>query len=91
VEKTFIVLIVIAVVLKMIPVVGAGAMLTIAVCGLALLYMCFSFALFNGVGFRQVFRKVSYQYVRPIQIVSGVVAGFSIAMMLTGVLFKLQC
>jgi len=57
--------------------------------GLSCLYFYFGFALFNNISFRGIFKKESYKNVSTWRIVGAIAAGFSISIVLLGVLFKI--
>ncbi|SEM12548.1 hypothetical protein SAMN04487910_4192 [Aquimarina amphilecti] len=56
--------------------------------GLSCLYFYFGFALFNNVSFREIFKKESYKNVSTKRIIGAIAAGFSISIVLLGMLFR---
>jgi hypothetical protein len=63
-EKIFIVLAIIGMSMKLFPIYGGGILLTISVFGLWRLYFFLGFSFFNGLGFRETFKKRSYENVK---------------------------
>jgi len=57
--------------------------------GLSCLYFYFGFALFNTISFRRIFKKESYSNISALRIIGAIAAGFSISIVLLGVLFKI--
>ncbi len=67
-----------------------GAIITIfSLLGLSCLYFYFGFALFNKIPFRRIFKKESYQSISIWRIIGAIVTGFSISIVIVGVLFKI--
>jgi hypothetical protein len=55
-----------------------------------MLYMYFSFALFNGIRFRNIFKKQSYQGISALRITGAVMTGFALSITLVGLMFKIM-
>jgi hypothetical protein len=89
-EKVFIVMGLIALAMKLGSVPGNGVLITLSVCLLASFYIILGFALFNGIGFRGLFKANSYRGVRITRFLFGTVTGFTLTNMLVGILFKVQ-
>ena len=90
VEIIFGLLVVIALVLN-IFLITTGTMFTILLLGLlSTFYMYLSFALFNNIGLRKIFKKESYEKTSKLRVVGAVLTGFALAMTLIGILFKVQ-
>ena len=57
---------------------------------LAFLYYPFGFALFNRIGFRQIFKKKSYEGLSALRIFGSIGAGMAFSAICMGILFKIQ-
>jgi glucan phosphoethanolaminetransferase (alkaline phosphatase superfamily) len=56
---------------------------------LSMIYFYFGFALFNGIGFRGVFKKASFANVSTSRIIGAVGFGLALSIISIGILFKL--
>jgi hypothetical protein len=88
-EKTLIALIVIGQPLRIFDMVGGSLISITAALLLAVLYIFFGFALFNGIRFLDIFRKGSLGIGKR-QIGLSVLLGFALAFSIIGIVFKLQ-
>ena len=75
--------------LKILLIPGGGILVGLACTLLAVFYYVFSFALFNGIKLRNIFKKVSYKDTNAKRIVGAIAFGFALSAILTGVLYKL--
>ena len=57
---------------------------------LSLLYFCFGFALFNGIRLRHIFKRRSYDGIKDARLAGAIITGFSLAVLLFGILLKSQ-
>ncbi|HOH23434.1 MAG TPA: hypothetical protein PLB61_08870, partial [Bacteroidales bacterium] len=57
---------------------------------LALLYYFLGFALFNRIGFKEIFKQESYKDISTQRIIGSIGAGWAISLICLGILFKLQ-
>ena len=69
---------------------GGNIVIILTMGMLSLLYGYFSFALFNGIKFRAIFKKESYKGISTWRIVGAVGAGLALSMSVIGMLFKFQ-
>jgi len=69
---------------------GTGVLLMLSSLCLLILYFYFSFALFNNIRLRKIFKSESYQDVSRQRITGAIGAGLAISAGLCGILFKLQ-
>ena len=69
---------------------GGSLMLTIALTGLASIYLFWGFALFNNVSDEKAFIKSSYSDISAQQIIISIVAALGLSAVCLGVLFKIQ-
>jgi len=69
---------------------GSGVITVLSISSLALLYMYLSFAFFNEIELKKIFKKQSYEGVSAMRIVGAIGAGFAITSLTIGILFKLQ-
>lgn len=88
-EQILVLLAVLAVILNMALVPGGVAFTLLTLALLSCLYFNFSFALLNGIRFRKLFKKESYQGVSTLQIIGAIGAGFALSILLVGIMFKL--
>jgi hypothetical protein len=68
-----------------------GNMLTILSFGtLSLFYFYFSFAIFNGIELRRIFKRDSYKSTKTLRIIGAVGVGISLSTIAIGLLFIIQ-
>ncbi|MAY83845.1 MAG: hypothetical protein CMP59_06885 [Flavobacteriales bacterium] len=68
----------------------ADSILIISISALSLIYMYFSFALFNGIRFRDIFRSSKYKEVNTKDIVKVIPLGFILSVSLIAILFEVM-
>ncbi|MFN8309896.1 MAG: hypothetical protein U0T73_08030 [Chitinophagales bacterium] len=67
----------------------SGVSLSVLATGsLAFFYLYFSFALFNNIRFRNLFKKSSYSGIKALRIMGSVVTGFVLTLLVVGIIFK---
>lgn len=88
-EQILALLALLAIILNMALVPGGVAFTLLTLALLSSLYFYFSFALLNGIRFRKMFKKESYQGVSTLQIIGAIGTGFALSMLLVGIMFKL--
>ncbi|HON20965.1 MAG TPA: hypothetical protein PLW70_06510 [Bacteroidales bacterium] len=81
---------VIGLILKLIRIPGSMILLILILGALAFLYYPFGFALFNRIGFRQIFKKKSYEGLSALRIIGSIGAGMAFSAICMGILFKIQ-
>ena len=69
---------------------GSSALTGLALMVLLIFYYVLSFALFNGIKLRDIFKKVSYKDTNVKRIIGAIGLGFALSTIITGGLFKLQ-
>lgn len=89
-EITLIITAIIGVILSFIPVPGGNILTILSITFLACMYFYFGFALFNGIRFRDIFKKASYQGISALRIVVAIAVGMCISTALTGIEFRLM-
>ena len=89
-EQLLIIVTLITIVLQALNIPGSAMILVIVLSLTAMLYMYLGFAIFNQIGFRQIFRKKSYESVSGMRILGAIAAGFTLSILLTGLLFKIM-
>lgn len=90
-KKAEIILIITAIIgiaLSLIPVPGGNILTILSITFLACMYFYFGFAIFNGIRFRDIFRKASYQGISALHIVGAIAVGMSASAVIIGLLFK---
>ncbi len=83
-------LIVLAILAKLVPIPFNSIVISFAALALSLLYFFFGFAVFTGIGFRQIFKKDSYTNLKPWDIIISVFTGMAFQILVFGLLFKIQ-
>lgn len=68
---------------------GGGPLIVISLSTLAVVYY-FGFAFLNNIRFRHIFKKESYNGMRPLRIIGTLGAGFSLSAVLMGIMYKIQ-
>ena len=76
--------------LKILHLPGSGILITLAFTTLSMFYYVFSFALFNGIRLRDIFKKASYKDTNAKRIIGAIGLGWAISSIVMGGLFKLQ-
>ena len=89
IEIGLVVFALLSVTLEIFNVVGSSFLSMISFLVLSCLYYGFSFALFNGIGFRGMLKAHSYKGVSLMQILMSIAAGLGLANLLVGILFKM--
>lgn len=90
IEKILISIFLISIFLKMIPLPGASPLITLASLALFLLYFLGGFILLLKIKISKLFSSTSYSGYKAIDILLAVFGGISIALLLLGILFKLN-
>jgi hypothetical protein len=80
----------IALILKFLSITGNGLLTVLSLMSLSLIYTLFSFALFNNIRFRHIFKKESYSGISPKKLIGTIGLGFAFSAITNGVLFKFQ-
>lgn len=81
---------ILGIVLKLLHIPGSGLLTVLTLLTLSMFYYAFSFALFNGIRLRDIFKKASYKDTSVKRIIGAVGLGFALSTIIIGVLFKLQ-
>ncbi|EJF10152.1 hypothetical protein [Pontibacter sp. BAB1700] len=81
---------VVALILNLLFVPGSSILTVISLSAISVLYMYLSFALFNGVRLRYIFKKNSYKGISTMRIIGAVLTGLALSITLIGLLFKFQ-
>ena len=79
-----------ALALNLLLVPGGGVLTVLSLSTLSVLYMYLSFAIFNGIRLRQIFKKDSYKGISKMRIVGAILTGLALSMTTIGLLFKFQ-
>ena len=78
------------IILKILHLPGSSMLIVLAFSTLSMFYYLFSFALFNGIRLRDIFKKESYKGTNAKRIVGAIGLGWAISVIIMGSLFKLQ-
>lgn len=87
-EFALILLTLFALTLKLFQLTGASTLTVLSLFALSIYYQFFSFALFNNISFRGIFKKSSY--INTKRIIAAIGVGCILASLIIGILFKLQ-
>ncbi len=90
IEKLFIILVIVSTIYRYVHGIGSILFLILSINTLAILYFCLSFALFNNIKFKNIFKKSSYVNISKRRIIFSIFSGISLSIALIGVLFKIQ-
>lgn len=69
---------------------GGDVLFVLTLSSLSVLYMYLSFALFNNIRLRLVFKKDSYKGISSMRIIGAVATGFALSATIIGLQFKFQ-
>lgn len=83
-------LVLIAIIIHFIGIPGGDILLILTLTTLSIFYYCFSFALFNQITLRNIFKKAGYKDTNRKRIIGSIGLGVGISSLIMGVLFKLQ-
>ncbi len=89
-EIVLITLLIFAFTMNLVPIVGGAFFTTIFFILLAQYYMVFSFALFQNIRLRDIFKSASYKHTNAISNIGSIVAGYGISLVVLAILFKIQ-
>ena len=81
---------IIGIALKLMNLPGSGILTVLALLTLSMFYFIFSFALFNDIRLRDIFKKVAYKDTNAKRIIGAIGLGFALSAIIIGGLFKLQ-
>lgn len=87
-ERTLIALSVVSIIFELSSITGGAFLSMISLMLLCFFYYIFSFALFNNIGFREMFKKSSYQGISTLRIVGSVLTGLVLPAILIGILYN---
>ena len=88
-ERVLVALSAISTALHVAAISGGSQLSFLSLTTLSLFYYAFSFALLNGIGFRGLFRKVSYKGISAMRIIGAVCAGMTISTLAIALLFAI--
>ncbi len=89
IEKVLASAAVILVLLKFLSMPGAAMLLIMILSLLALFYFALGFAIFNGVGFREIFKEESFKKSSALKVIGAICTGFVLSVTIIGIIFKL--
>ena len=89
-EKVLLIIFLLSLIFKYFHGVGSSLLLLLSTNLLAIFYFYFSFALFNNIEFKKIFKKTSYpKFVRK-RLAITIFSGFSLSISFIGILFKIE-
>ena len=71
-------------------IVGASLFIVLSTSMLSFIYLVFGFAVLNNIGFKSMFKKVSYADIKPLRLLGTVFIGFALSTIINGMLFRLM-
>lgn len=77
-------------VLSFIGVVGTSAIFIIVAGILSSIYFYFSFAMFNNIRLKDIFKKSSYKGVKSLRVIGAIAVGMQLSIVILALLFKLM-
>ena len=89
-EKILGPIIILGLIMKLYHIIGGNTIIILGFGILAIFYNFFSFALFNGIKFRDIFKNKSYGALSTMRIIGAVLTGFTLSVTSLGILFKLM-
>lgn len=87
-EIAMIVLAILSLILQLFHIPGGTFLMVISATLLSLFYYVLGFALFNGISGRMLFKKESYQNMKPWHILGAIVLGWTYSTLILGMMFK---
>lgn len=81
---------ILALVLNLLMVPLTGVLTVVSLSLLSVFYMYFSFAFFNGIRLRHIFKKSAYEGITTMRILGSILMGFALSVTTMGILFKFQ-
>lgn len=90
VEKTLVIFVLISIIYKYFHGLGSSMLLIVSMNLLAILYFYLSFALFNNINPKDIFKKASYANTTKRRISFAIVTGMALSISILGILFKIQ-
>lgn len=81
---------IISTIFRIMHLIGAHFLTVLSFTFLSCLYFYFSFAIFNGIRFRDIFKKASYQGISALRIIGAIVTGIAISMAIVGMEFRIM-
>jgi hypothetical protein len=87
-ELIFVLLSLVSILLNLFLIPMANLFMLLSLSFLSLFYMYFSFAFFNGVQLRNIFKKVAYSDVSALRIVGAIGTGVALSQTIIGLIFK---
>ena len=89
-ERILVLLVALGAILKFTLISGGSVLFLFSLLALITIYFYFSFLLFNGIRFRHIFKKHAYKGISGLRLAFVILSGFSLSVLLTGVVFKLM-
>lgn len=87
IEKITVIVATIGLVLSFFRLPGSSIMITLSFSLLAMLYMYLSFAFFNEIPLKSIFKKQSYKGINKRRLIGAVLVGFALSITVVGLLF----
>lgn len=81
---------IVSLILNLLNVEGAGVLTVLSLSTVSTFYMYLSFALFNNIRLRKIFKKGSYKVISKMRIIGAILIGLALSITTVGLLFKFQ-
>ncbi len=88
IELVFVILSLVSIVLNLLLIPFGNLFLLVTFSFLALFYMNFSFAFFNGIQLRNIFKKEAYKDTNALRIIGAIGTGIALSQTIIGLIFK---
>jgi hypothetical protein len=89
-EITFGIIALIGIVFKLFHILGGGILTVLSLSALSIFYCYLSFALFNEIRLKDIFKTSSYKETNVKRIIGSIGVGFGLSVILVGAMFRLQ-
>jgi hypothetical protein len=87
-ERTLGAIAIVAMIINLLDIAGSIMLTTLSLSLVSILYMYLSFALFNDIRLKKIFKQESYKGISKMRIVGAVLIGLALSMTTMGLLFK---
>lgn len=89
-EKILIIIALIGFIFMLIPFPGGSILIILSLSMITILYFLLSYALFNNLTLKDIFKKESYMEIKPLRIIGTIGLGFGLSYLTLGILFMLM-
>ncbi len=90
IELNILGIVILSLIFSLINISTGGTFLVMSLTLYSLFYLAFGIAIFNGINFRKILKKESYNNISKKRIFGAIILGFSFSILILGFLFKLM-